>query len=134
MKKHEADVTVSGILAGREEIKGKVYILVKVERGQYASLFRLSLDDEQARFASTLKKGENVLIQGKLWGKRKENGFFDLWISCEDIYTRAGHGRDDAAPAPGEHWKAKANGYQPQAQAEEPLPWEKTMANDDIPF
>lgn len=127
MKRHEATFTISGIIAGRTEIAGRQYILVSVERGQNKSVFRFALNDEDAQLAKGMKQGEQVLIQGALWGKKKDNGYFDMTASVDGLFIRAGHSRDDNAPASSEHYRAKANGYQREPES-------YTTENDDIPF
>lgn len=127
MKRHEATFTISGTLAGRTEINGRQYILVSVERGQNKSMFRFALDDENARFAKSMRQGEHVLIQGALWSRKKDNGYFDLSASVDGLYIRAGHSRDDDAPEPSQHYREKANGYQRQPES-------YTTEKEDIPF
>ena len=125
MKRHEATFTVSGTLAGREEIRGRQYILVSVERGQNKSLFKFALDDENAQFAKGLRTGDSVLIQGALWGRKNERGYYDLSASVDGLFIRSGHSRDDAAPA-----AAPRGG----CGVASPRPEEYTVEDNDIPF
>lgn len=140
--KHESRFQIRGVVTDcRDETyqeSRKCALVLKVQVSQdKAFLFEVSVWDEWLCRVAARCKGKNVLVLGRLTGGKNERGYFNVWMRAEALMVepgseRAAGGVAPAAPAAAQHAQAKANGYQPQA--DEPLPWEENMANDDIPF